>query len=377
MLGYLAAMETESDRTKFETIYLAYRGLMYHVAYYILKNPQDAEDVVHQSFVKLAERMADIPDGPCPRTRNLVVTVTERGAIDLYRSRQRHPEAELDEQALVSQPAPPTGGGLADAMASLPPRYREVLLLKYYNGYSAREIAGFLSATPDAVTQTLHRARKKLAEILEERAEKFLSALPDQAECVHDFSPDFETRMELLLHRQRRRRPWRALLAAAAVIGALAAGLSVGARDRTNCQIYWSQTNGELRYVVRLEHVTTQPFQDAQLDYVPEGFTLVRGGTNEIRGERSRIYRKGGLFHSAPDPGGGPGGLQRDRLPGLRGGDQRPSGPSGGGDGQYRKRPAVDGRPLHLRSLWKGPVRRGTAEDRRRRDLVTRKEGAR
>jgi sigma-70 region 2 family protein len=66
MLGYLAAMETESDRTKFETIYLAYRGLMYHVAYYILKNPQDAEDVVHQSFVKLAERMADIPDGPCP-----------------------------------------------------------------------------------------------------------------------------------------------------------------------------------------------------------------------------------------------------------------------------------------------------------------------
>ena len=126
-----------------------------------------------------------------------------------------------------------------------------------------------------------------------EAAEKFLSALPDQAECVHDFSPDFETRMELLLHRQRRRRPWRTLLAAAAVIGALAAGLSVGAGDRTNCQIYWSQTNGELRYVVRLEHVTTQPFQDAQLDYVPEGFTLVRGGTNEIRGERSLIYRKG------------------------------------------------------------------------------------
>ena len=61
--------------------------------------------------------------------------------------------------------------GLADAIASLPPRYREVLLLKYYNGYSAREIAGFLSATPDAVTQTLHRARKKLAEILDERGE--------------------------------------------------------------------------------------------------------------------------------------------------------------------------------------------------------------
>jgi RNA polymerase sigma-70 factor (ECF subfamily) len=89
MLEYLATMETADDRTRFESLYLAYRGLMYHVAYHILKNPQDAEDAVHQSFVKLAEHMATIPDGPCPRTRNLVVTVAERKAIDLYRSRQR------------------------------------------------------------------------------------------------------------------------------------------------------------------------------------------------------------------------------------------------------------------------------------------------
>ena len=71
-----------------------------------------------------------------------------------------------------------------------------------------------------------------------------------------DFSPDFEARMATLLRRQRRRRHWRALLAAAAVLGALAAGLSVGAGDRTDCQIYWSQTDGELRYVIRLEHTT-------------------------------------------------------------------------------------------------------------------------
>ena len=114
-----------------------------------------------------------------------------------------------------------------------------------------------------------------------EAAEKFLSALPDREDCVHDFSPDFEARMATLLRRQRRRRHWRALLAAAAVLGALAAGLSVGAGDR------------ELRYVIRLEHTTTRPFQDAQLRCVPEGFILVRGSTSEIRGERSLAYRRG------------------------------------------------------------------------------------
>ena len=128
-----------------------------------------------------------------------------------------------------------------------------------------------------------------------EAAEKFSPLCRTGRTCVHDFSPglrgpDGEGRF---FRRQRRRRHWRALLAAAAVLGALAAGLSVGAGDRTDCQIYWSQTDGELRYVIRLEHTTTRPFQDAQLRCVPEGFILVRGSTSEIRGERSLAYRRG------------------------------------------------------------------------------------
>ena len=67
----------------------------------------------------------------------------------------------------------------------------------------------------------------------------------------------------------------------------------MGAGDRTDCQIYWSQTDGELRYVIRLEHATTRPFQDAQLRCVPEGFILVRSSTSEIRGGRSLAYRRG------------------------------------------------------------------------------------
>ena len=126
-----------------------------------------------------------------------------------------------------------------------------------------------------------------------EAAEKFLSTLPDRADCVHDFSPDFEARMEPLLRRQRRRRPWRALLAVAAVLGALAAGLSVGAGDRTDCQIYWSQTGGELRYVVRLEYATTQPFQAAQLEEVPEDFALVRESVNEGTATCYQTYQRG------------------------------------------------------------------------------------
>ena len=64
--------------------------------------------------------------------------------------------------------APLPDSALAAALADLPPRYREALLLKYCNGYSHREIAGFLSTTPEAVSQVIRRAKKRLAKALEE-----------------------------------------------------------------------------------------------------------------------------------------------------------------------------------------------------------------
>lgn len=47
MLVYLQAIDNPEDRTRFEAMYSAYRGLMFHVANRILQNPQDAEDAVH------------------------------------------------------------------------------------------------------------------------------------------------------------------------------------------------------------------------------------------------------------------------------------------------------------------------------------------
>ena len=53
MMVYLQIIETSEEKTKFEQLYLEYRGLMYHIAYEILHNEQSAEDATHQAFVKL------------------------------------------------------------------------------------------------------------------------------------------------------------------------------------------------------------------------------------------------------------------------------------------------------------------------------------
>lgn len=55
MILHLQMIDTPEDRSKFERLYLEYRGLMFHTANQILRNEQDPEDAVHQVFLKIAE----------------------------------------------------------------------------------------------------------------------------------------------------------------------------------------------------------------------------------------------------------------------------------------------------------------------------------
>ena len=89
MLVYLMMIDSQEDQSKFEKVYLTYRGLMYHVAYKILNNKHDAEDAVHSAFIKIAENIQKIDDPVCPKTQSYVVTIVENKAIDLYRAKNK------------------------------------------------------------------------------------------------------------------------------------------------------------------------------------------------------------------------------------------------------------------------------------------------
>ena len=56
MIVYLQMIDTAEDRSKFETIYHAYRNLMHYIAFKKLGHEQDAEDVVHHVFEKIAKK---------------------------------------------------------------------------------------------------------------------------------------------------------------------------------------------------------------------------------------------------------------------------------------------------------------------------------
>lgn len=53
MFLYLAMIDSDADKSKFEILYSEYKNLMYYTANRILRNSSDAEDVVHQAFLKV------------------------------------------------------------------------------------------------------------------------------------------------------------------------------------------------------------------------------------------------------------------------------------------------------------------------------------
>jgi len=170
LLVYLSAIDTAEDRARFEQLYRKYRGLMFHVANKILNNESDAEDAVHHAFLAIIDHFEKFSEIDCPKTRAFVVTIVERKAIDIYRSKNRKNALPFEEYINVPSVdeihSAVEGSEIAGAIASLPTKYRELILLKYDSGYSDQEIAEMLSMSVENVGRTIRRAKAKLYGIL-------------------------------------------------------------------------------------------------------------------------------------------------------------------------------------------------------------------
>lgn len=99
-----------------------------------------------------------------------IVLITERKAIDLIRTSHSEKVIPLNEDLIGIEIPAPGDHGLADALAKLPAHYREVLLLRFDNGYSTKELAQMLGMTESGVRKLIGRAKNALGRMLEEES---------------------------------------------------------------------------------------------------------------------------------------------------------------------------------------------------------------
>lgn len=178
MLSFILAIEDKQTRDKLEELYLTYNRELYYVAYRILNNYHDAEDVIQNAFIKLSRHLDNISDVKCKKTRAFLVIIVRNLSLDRCREKKRivpvdfeeeqrdvaDDKISLEEHVLHLE----RGKELAKALDKIHPAYADILSLKYYYEYSNKEIGELINLSSDNVSLKLHRAKAALRKILSE-----------------------------------------------------------------------------------------------------------------------------------------------------------------------------------------------------------------
>ncbi len=154
------------NQTDYKRLATRYLDTVYRIALNGCKNHADAEDVVQNTFIKLLKQDKSFTDDEHAKKWLIRVAVNECNS--LWRSPWRKNTTSMEE--LTSEPSfsTPEKSALYYAIKELPTKYRQVIHLYYFEGYSTREIADIMSISETAVQTRLLRARQRLKEILKE-----------------------------------------------------------------------------------------------------------------------------------------------------------------------------------------------------------------
>lgn len=168
---------------EFRRIVEEYRPRVYHTAYGVVQDTEDAKDITQEVFIKIYERM-DSFKGEA-KLSTWIYRITVNTCIDMLRKRKSGTQVTLQEG--LDYDSPPAGDTpvfhhsvspfeatynaelqvrIKGAFLKLSPEHRSVLVLREIEGLSYQEIADSLACSVGTVMSRLHYARKKMQKLL-------------------------------------------------------------------------------------------------------------------------------------------------------------------------------------------------------------------
>ena len=152
------------DKLEFNRLAGLYMDTVYRVARAGSRNNADAEDITQNTFLKLLQRSKAFNDDDHARKWLIRVAVNESN--QLWRRRKHEDCPASEEEPAISDDFTEKDIELMTVIAQLPPEYRQVLHLYYFEDYRTKEIAKLLKVSDDTVRARLSRARKTLKGLL-------------------------------------------------------------------------------------------------------------------------------------------------------------------------------------------------------------------
>lgn len=167
------------DGAAFERLYHQHKGRVYSLCLRMLGNPAEAEEMAQEAFLQLFRKIQTF------RGESAFSTWLHRLSVNvvlMHLRKKQLPQVSLDEpvdpdeagegpKRDIGEEDPLLVGAidrvtLEDAIAQLPPGYRQVFLLHDVDGYEHNEIAEMMDCSIGNSKSQLHKARLRLRELL-------------------------------------------------------------------------------------------------------------------------------------------------------------------------------------------------------------------
>jgi RNA polymerase sigma-70 factor (ECF subfamily) len=172
----------DDDEDAFATFVGRYQKRFYRLAYGYLRNHDESLDAVQEAFIKIHRARASWEPRASPFT--WAYRIVANHCIDMLRKRRGdHYSIDDDDDdgrshqiedrdavnPFKAQVQRQEADEVREAIAMLPARQREILVLRHYEGLSLQEIAEAQDCALGTVKSSLHRALGNLKQIMESR----------------------------------------------------------------------------------------------------------------------------------------------------------------------------------------------------------------
>ena len=164
-------MEADLER-EFEARITESSTLAFRVAYSLLRNREDAEEVAQEAFARAYRNFSKLRDRA--RFRAWLVRISWRLAIDKQRASKRrslreqiHVESSGRQQGVDATVSQELSKQVWRAIDGLPEKLRSVTILAGIEEYNTREVAALLGLPEGTVKSRLHEARQRMRKELQ------------------------------------------------------------------------------------------------------------------------------------------------------------------------------------------------------------------
>ena len=170
----LFRLQTKQDPEAFAELYDLYVKRIYRFVYFKVSGHEETEDIVSEVFLKSWNYIIGNSEKEVKSFSGLLYRIARNAIIDYYRKRAGSPENLAEDQDVCDEGKWSTeineridNQQVIIAIRKLKQEYQEVLTLRYVDGLQVDEIAEITGKGNVAVHVTLHRALKKLKEIVD------------------------------------------------------------------------------------------------------------------------------------------------------------------------------------------------------------------